>query len=529
MIKKAFLFLSLILVTNLVFAQSTIVPYEFFFAQNIERELAKKNRKEFASTKPFTFSHEKLKSINDSIGFFCLFDTTAHLFEQKLCRQDVIKINKEEFTLSINPLFNFSLGRDKKENKQRLLQNTRGLWVKGSIGKKFYFESQFLENQVTAPLYVREFIKAHKVYPGLGRTKVFKEIGADFAISSANFLFAPSKNFSIMAGTGKHFYGFGYRSLLLSDNSFNYPYAKASYSRNWFRYEVMWASLMNIYQGDITFNIYSEPTFRKKTAAFQYLVFMPFNFLELGLFNGIIYRPISKAHPYFNFNILNPIPFYNVAEQGLSSVNNAIAGLNVRLKLTSSISIYGQYMMDNNTANGNLFKKNGIQIGTRYFDIAGIRNLNFLLEYNSVSPYSYTTKSNQQNYIHYNQSLTHPWGANFKEIVAIVSYNYKGVFITAKVNTGQIGVDSTGGVFGQNILLSDISGRNRTNITFLQGTKTRLEIIDVKAGYIINPAYNFQIYAGFFNRRWINNKQEKYSSFFSIGLRTNIYNNYLDF
>jgi hypothetical protein len=332
-----------------------------------------------------------------------------------------------------------------------------------------------------------------------------------------------------MAGTGKHFYGFGYRSLLLSDNSFNYPYAKASYSRNWFRYEVMWASLMNIYQGDITFNIYSEPTFRKKTAAFQYLVFMPFNFLELGLFNGIIYRPISKAHPYFNFNILNPIPFYNVAEQGLSSVNNAIAGLNVRLKLTSSISIYGQYMMDNNTANGNLFKKNGIQIGTRYFDIAGIRNLNFLLEYNSVSPYSYTTKSNQQNYIHYNQSLTHPWGANFKEIVAIVSYNYKGVFITAKVNTGQIGVDSTGGVFGQNILLSDISGRNRTNNTFLQGTKTRLEIIDVKAGYIINPAYNFQIYAGFFNRRWINNKQEKYASFFSIGLRTNIYNNYLDF
>lgn len=529
MIKKIILFVSFIVVKTHVFAQSTIVPYEFFFSQNIERELAKKNRKEFASTKPFTFSKEKIKSIYDSIGFSCIFDTTGHLFEQKLFRQDVIKINKEDFTLSINPMFNFSWARDKKENKQRLLQNTRGLWVKGSIGKKFYFESQFLENQVTAPLYVREFIKAYKVYPGLGRTKVFKEIGADFAISSANFLFAPTKNFSIMAGTGKHFYGFGYRSLLLSDNAFNYPYAKAAYSRKWFRYEVMWASLMNIYQGDITFNIYSEPTFRKKTAAFQYLAFMPFNFLELGFFNGIIYRPVSMAHPYFNFNILNPLPFYNVANQGLSSVNNAIAGFNARLKLTSSISIYGQYMIDNIATNDNLFKKNGIQIGTRYFDVAGIKNLNFLLEYNSVSPYSYTTKSNQQNYIHYNQSLTHPWGANFKEIVAIVSYNYKGVFITAKLNTGQIGIDSTGGVFGQNILLSDISGRQRTNNTLLQGTKTRLEIIDVKAGYIINPAYNFQIYVGFFNRRWINNKQEKYSIFFSFGLRTNIYNNYLDF
>ena len=177
MIKKIFLFISFIVVKTHVFAQSTIVPYEFFFAQNIERELAKKNRKEFASTKPFTFSKEKIKSINDSIGFSCLFDTTAHLFEQKLCRQDIVRIIKEDFTLSINPMFNFSWARDKKENKQRLLQNTRGLWVKGSIGKKFYFESQFLENQVTAPLYVREFIKAYKVYPGLGRTKVFKEIG----------------------------------------------------------------------------------------------------------------------------------------------------------------------------------------------------------------------------------------------------------------------------------------------------------------------------------------------------------------
>jgi len=527
--KKIILIIGLIVFKNLVFAQGTIMPYEFFDTQNIERELAKKNRKEFTSSKPFVFSSEKKKNINDSIGFSCIFDTTAHIFEQKFFRQDVIKINKEDFSLSINPLFNFNVGRDKKENNQRLTQNTRGLWVKGTIGKKFYFESQFLENQVTAPLYVREFIKAYKVFPGQGRAKTFKEIGADFAMSSANFLFTPNKNISIMAGTGKHFYGFGYRSLLLSDNSFNYPYLKTTYTKKWFRYEVMWASLMNIFQGDITFSIYSEPTFRKKTAAFQYLAFMPFNFLEIGFFNGIIYRPISKAHPYFNFNSINPIPFYNVYNSGLSSVNNAIAGLNFKLKFTSSISIYGQYMVDNIASNDNLFKKNGIQIGTRYFDFAGIKNLNFLLEYNSVSPYSYTTKSSQQNYIHYNQSLTHPWGANFKEIVGIVSYNFKGVFITAKINTGQLGIDSAGGVFGQNVLLTDNSGRNRANNSFLQGRKTKLEIIDIKAGYIINPAYNLQIFVGFFNRRWINNKQEIYSRFISFGLRTNLYNTYLDF
>ena len=529
MSKKIIFIIGLVIFKNLVFAQGTITPYEFFYNQNIEKELAKKNRKEFTASKPFIFNPEKAKNINDSIGFSSLFDTTAHTFEQKLFRQDLIKINKEDFSLSINPMFNFNLGRDKKENNLRLIQNTRGLWVKGTIGKKFYFESQFLENQVTAPLYIREYVKATKIFPGQGRAKEFKDIGADFAMSSANFVFTPNKSIVIMAGTGKHFYGFGYRSLLLSDNSFNYPYIKTSYTKKWFKYEVMWASLMNIYQGDITFSYYSEPTFRKKIAAFQYLSFMPFNFLELGFFNGIIYRPISKAHPYFNFNVLNPIPFYNVSNFGLSSVNNAIAGLNVKIKLTSSLSVYGQYMIDNNSANDNLFNKNGMQIGTRYFDFLGIKNLNFLLEYNSVSPYSYTTKSSQQNYIHYNQSLTHPWGANIKEIVGIVSYNFKGIFITAKINSGQLGIDSIGGVFGQNVLLSDISGRNRANNKLLQGRSTKLEIIDLKVGYTINPSYNLQVFVGFFNRRWINNKNENYSSIYSFGIRTNIWNNYLDF
>jgi len=186
-------------------------------------------------------------------------------------------------------------------------------------------------------------------------------------------------------------------------------------------------------------------------------------------------------------------------------------------------------MLDNIVANDNLFEKNGIQVGTRYFDVAGIKNLNILLEYNKVSPYSYTTKSNQQNYIHYNQSITHPWGANFKEVVAIVSYTYKGIFINAKLNLGEMGIDSTGSNFGQNVLLSDVSGRNRSGNVFLQGRKTKIEIIDIKAGYTINPSYNLQIYLGFFNRRWLNDKAERYSNFISFGLRTNLYSTYLDF
>ena len=59
-----------------------------------------------------------------------------------------------------------------------------------------------------------------------GAWKDFNETGKDYSSVSAYISYSPWSFLNIQAGHGKHFIGNGYRSLLLSDNAFNYPYLK---------------------------------------------------------------------------------------------------------------------------------------------------------------------------------------------------------------------------------------------------------------------------------------------------------------
>ena len=56
----------------------------------------------------------------------------------------------------------------------------------------------------------------------------------------------------------------------------------------------------------------------------------------------------------------------------------------------------------------------GIQLGAKYIDAFGIKNLDLQLEYNRVRPFTYSHRDSVANYTHYNQPLAHPLGANFR-------------------------------------------------------------------------------------------------------------------
>ena len=74
------------------------------------------------------------------------------LFFDKVFYDDLIKLKHidkssgydRKFNLSINPVFNFSYGKDEKDPvKEHFVNNTRGVWIKGQIGNKFIFETSF--------------------------------------------------------------------------------------------------------------------------------------------------------------------------------------------------------------------------------------------------------------------------------------------------------------------------------------------------------------------------------------------------
>jgi hypothetical protein len=72
--------------------------------------------------------------------------------------------------------------------------------------------------------------------------------------------------------------------------------------------------------------------------------------------------------------------------------------------------------------NGWWGNKQSFQLGAKYLDVAGIRNLDLQGEFNYIRPYTYQHASEYTSYQHYRQPLAHPMGANLYEIIGIVSY-----------------------------------------------------------------------------------------------------------
>ncbi|MFI5163804.1 MAG: hypothetical protein ACHQHP_00995 [Bacteroidia bacterium] len=406
--------------------------------------------------------------------------------------------------------------------------------IRGDIGKNFSFESSFYENQATFPGYINNFNNTFLVVPGQGRWKPFKTSGYDFAMASGYVSYSPSKHFNFQIGHGKHFIGDGYRSLLLSDNAFNYPFLRITSSFGKFQYTNLYTVFMNLSSGGATLPAGVEALFQKKAGDFQFLSWNACKRLQLGFFQGLIWQASDSTNrERFNFNYFSPVIYNAALAEGLRGTNNVLLGWTLKFKITNSISLYGQYMMDDlSTEINSIHNKTGFQLGAKYFDLFGVKNLHFQIEYNQVRPYAYANADNSQSYSHYNQPLADPLGANFKEAIAFLNYRIGDFFAEVKINYAIIGKDSLGRNYGNNIFSSDNNafyGVNSTIDKMGQGVKTTLRIFDFHIGYLVNPATNFNILFGISNRSSISSVENSQTNYVYFGIRTSLTNVYYDF
>lgn len=454
-------------------------------------------------------------------------------FMQLLCEEHLIKVDTGIFKLNIDPLFDLT-GFKEKNNDENLYNNTRGFLIQGNITDKFYFYSDFYENQSIFPSHIQDFTNTYSIVPGQGLTKVFKETGVDYAHASGQISYSPSDIFNFRFGHGKVFVGDGYRSLLLSDNAFNYPHLTVSTNIWKIQYTNIYAVFMDMMQPHTY-----EAGYHKKNASFHHFSINATKNLQVYLFEGIIWQHAdSTGRRGFDLNYLNPVIFYRPVEFSLASPDNAIVGAGFHYKFFNKLLLYGQMVLDDfdlgasKGTTGHIRNKLGGQVGIRVFDFP-LKGLNSLIEYNRVKPYTYAHKSPAQNYTHYNQALAHPLGANFHELVGKLSYRFKNQFVlNLKGIYAQYGIDTAGIHYGRNIFLSDKDaafGLHGNGNELLQGLKTTLKYIDINFSYIINPITNMQLTLGMVLR-------EESSIFFSnntshvyFGFRTRLQNRYYDF
>ena len=484
------------------------------------------------------------------------FDSSQSLqfrnrYLDRLFNQHVISFSDSVFRIIASPIVNFSFGNELMEEK-KLFNNTRGYLIQGDLGKKISFSTSFAENQSIFPNYLHDYIEKNRIVPGQGYMRIFKEKGFDYAMSSGYISYRPSNMFALQFGHGKHFIGDGYRSLLLSDNSFNYPFLRLQTTFWKLKYTNLYTEFQDIrYFSSNNLANYDQMGFAKKYMSAHYLSLSVSKKLNISLFESVIWRmnhaPGSNG---FDVNYLNPIALLRPLEFSINSPDNVLVGLNAKYRLTNKSYIYSQIILDefslpNLRENLDFWaNKFGYQMGYKIYSFLGVENLTTQIEYNYVRPYTYAHHNPQQNYAHYNQSLTHPLGANFSESLLITRYRIKRFELDAKIIFAKIGMDydttevsygndlymSTGN-YGEEEGLSDLgTGRpSDFGIEMYQGNLSDLKSYSFNLAYLINPYTNTKINIGILYREFINEEKQDKTQLITFGIKSDLFNYYYDF
>ena len=444
-----------------------------------------------------------------------------YLLTSLLYKKHLIELKGDDYYITFSPTIELSVGRNKEDSIQpRKFQNTRGFIIEGDFFKNFSFSSSFYENQARFTEYQTDyFISNGELYPtynsyspqnavipGGARTKPFKDNGFDYAYAFGNIAYKVNNRLTLLAGNNSHFIGAGYRSLLLSDNSFNSPYIQSNYklSSKW-DFTYLRSKLMNLMRRQYTSS--AEAYYIPKALSVNYLTYKPTEKLVLSLFEGIIWsKGDSIASKSVKPLFYNPVPLLGTLIQN-DKYN--IIGLNVKYRLSDYLLAYSQL----STA---YFLDFGFQIGVRkYASLLGVNNMMVQLEYNTVPSNLYESSDNHLlSYSNGNLPLAHVLGSGFHEFISRVNYEYKRFYIDFKFIFTAL----------RNYQVTRLNGFSSENIEQNGGLQNHA----VEVGYRFNRKVNLSVFGAYIYRN-DQSTSTPITQFFSFGLKTALTNRYTDF
>ncbi len=481
-----------------------------------------------SSFRPYLFV--TLKDFHDSLP------SSKSIFFTKIRRANLEKFNSPCLVL---PLVDLQSGYD--ISRQKLFTEIGGgAMLRFNSGKNFTASITALGGQATYPAFTDTVVKTFGILPGMGIA--YGNFDRYQWANFSGYLSYSTKNlFNFQIGKDKHFIGDGYRSLLLSDAANNYPYFRSTINIWNLQYSCWYSWMQDIYHAN---GVRSD--FLNKFGTFHYLSWNINKNLNISLFENIIWQGTdSNRVRIFDVNYLNPVIFFRPIEYSLGSSDNAFVGINFSWKLFKTLKLYAQaaadefYVKEIRARKGWWANKQGVQAGMKYINAFRIKNLTLQGEINVVRPYTYSHGSPQQSYSHFNQPLAHPFGANFKEAIGIISYRKGRWNFLLKGVVARIGRDSLSSTvsMGQNVMLSYINRPKLANGNpqdyghFIgQGVRTEYMQAEAKIAYYLVPEINLRVEAGCIYTQLqneINGKQKFPFVYFAI--RSSMHNFYRDF
>ena len=519
------------------------IPLSHEFYSRFDAEFNQIGTNTHSASKPLLFSevgrYYDFEAERDE-----MLQDRSTLAGRKLWNEHLVRFQTDKYWFTLDPGFDLQIGKDFEQTSHDFTYNNgRQFIVQGGLGKKFNFYSVIYESQGRFAEYYNRFAESIKpaggdpaIVPGRGVAKTFMDEGYDYPVAEGYLSFTPAEFINIQFGHGKNFIGDGYRSLLLSDNASPYPYLKLNTNFWKIKYTNTWMSLR-----DVRPQVVNSGSYRTKYIANHYLSLNVSKRLNLGFFESVMWENDNDRG--FDINYLNPVIFYRAIEFATGADGgNAIIGLTGKYKISNQMYAYGQWLIDEFSSEdifggeGSWKNKLGFQAGLKYFNAFKVDNLFLQAEYNQVRPYTFSHNSITLNYGHNNQSMSHLWGANFREFIAIARYKKDRMYGSAKLIFGERGFDfsETGDYYGQDIYRNEEDRPFDTGVEIGQGNTTNSFYSEFEAGYIVNPTTNLKLFASFIYRDF--NPQtktltnfENSTTWINFGLRTDIFNWYFDY
>ncbi|HEU4718542.1 MAG TPA: hypothetical protein VFU15_11945 [Bacteroidia bacterium] len=480
------------------------------------------------------------KYTGDSLPAFRHSDhISERLAWRKYYQRDKVFTADRKWAFLLRPVYDFEGGKDLKANRT-LYNTTLGAVLDADYKQKIGVELRFAGGMSVLPNYLDSMAHFSGTMPGWS-DRAYPGGNAQYAFQhfSGNLIWRPSKVFNLQVGRDKHFWGDGYRSLFLSDLSAAYPYLQQQTTIWKLQYTSMFAWLQ-----DWTNSNYAAKNFRSKFATFHYLSFNAAKWLNLGVFESVVWQGADEnRYRAFDPNYLDPVVFFRPVEYSLGSSDNALLGFAFKVRFNKNNILYSQLILDEfylkeikNWSAGWWANKQGVQIGYKCYNFCGVERFFMQAELNIVRPYTYTHGSPQQNYANGFLPLAHPLGANFSELVGILSYSVKGFTVTGELVGARYGLDPAGKDYGQDIFISYI---DRTKIDgehtadyghkLWDGIATNMFYAEFKASYRFNTAFPLRVELIAGARSESNVNVTKKSSYVMAGLSLPLFRTYRDY
>lgn len=434
-------------------------------------------------------------------------------------------VKEDRFKLVMNPILGFVGGVDSGDSLSTY-RNSRGIEIRGNIGNKVGFYSYAIENQARFPNFLRDKYNTNSTVTGTTLAKRFGNSARDFFNAAGYITASPIEEITVQFGHDRNFIGNGYRSLILSDHATPNTFLKLNT-------KVWKLNYMNLYSVHTDYLRYEEqaPTARKYSALHHLSINLGKN-LTIGLWENIVFdRQDSTETGSFEVDYLNPIVFYRAIEHGLNSSDNVMLGMDWKWNFLHRFSFYGQlafdeFVLDDFLAQNNTFtNKWAYQLGLKYINVAGIKNLDIQAELNRIRPYMYQHSFRSQNWIHHNQSLAHPLGANLREVVGIVRYQpIPRLNLTIMYSSSIQGVDTSNTTvnFGGDVTRSNRDKRKSGELIQFQGIENTVSNISIDVSYML--WHNLFLDTGVFIRNQSNSQlaTDKSNVIYRVGMRLNL-------